>query len=88
VEEESTDQMHQTSPSSEQGAEAEARPGWHEPAPHALPEPTHWPFVLAAGTVLLLWGVVTSVVISGVGALIIIVALVGWIGDLRHEQRT
>jgi Cytochrome c oxidase subunit IV len=49
-----------------------------------LPHPSVWPIVLAAGIALLLFGVVTSLAFSAVGAIMIVVALAGWIGELRH----
>jgi hypothetical protein len=49
-----------------------------------LPQPTYWPAVLAFGIVLLVWGIVTTWMISGIGAILIALALAGWIGELRH----
>jgi len=43
-----------------------------------------WPIILAAGITLLAIGVVTSLVISGIGAIILLVALGGW----TQENRT
>jgi hypothetical protein len=59
---------------------------WSTPQPAFVPEPTYWPATLALGVVLLLWGVVTSAVISSVGLVMSVVALAGWIGDIRHER--
>jgi len=42
---------------------------------------------MAFGTTMLLWGVVTSWIISGVGLVLFALALVGWIGDIRYEQK-
>lgn len=56
------------------------------PKPESLPEPTYWPAILAVGVTLLAWGVVTSVLLSLLGLGISIVAVVKWIGDIRHEQ--
>ena len=39
-----------------------------------------------AGIVLLLWGVVTSLVISAVGLVVIVLALAGWIGEMQGER--
>lgn len=61
-------------------------PGWHK-LDEPLPEPTYWPAVMAVGIVFIAWGIVTLYAISGVGLLLFVIALVGWIGDLRHEQR-
>ena len=61
-------------------------PGWHAPLPEKIPEPTIWPLVLALGTALLAWGVVTAWLISVVGLLLFIVGTGGWIADMRHDQ--
>ena len=54
--------------------------------PETLPESTYWPAVLAAGVTLLAWGVVTSLLLSLLGLGMSVVAVVNWIGDIRHEQ--
>ena len=51
-----------------------------------LPETSVWPVVLAGGMALLLFGVVTSLSFSVLGALLIAGALRGWIGDLLHGR--
>ena len=51
-----------------------------------LPETSVWPVVLAGGIALLLFGVVTSFSFSVLGALLIVGALTGWIGDLLHVR--
>jgi hypothetical protein len=51
-----------------------------------LPETSVWPVVLAGGMALLLFGVVTSLSFSAVGALLIVAALKGWICDLLHAR--
>jgi len=67
------------------GSAAQAlRPGWHPPDHSELPQPTYWPAVLALGITFLAWGLVTSLVISGVGLILLALALAGWIGELRH----
>jgi hypothetical protein len=62
----------------------EPRPEWRRVEHTALPRPTYWPAVLALGIVFLAWGLVTSLLISGVGLVLFVLALAGWIGDLRH----
>ena len=62
----------------------ELRPGWQRLDDTSLPQPTYWPAVLALGITFLAWGLVTSLVISGVGLVLFALALAGWIGDLRH----
>lgn len=58
--------------------------GWNYPRPEHLPRPTYWPLALAFGIVLIMFGIVTTFAISGVGILIFAIALAGWIGELRH----
>lgn len=63
------------------------RSDWHTPQPATMPAPTYWPVVMALGTVMLLWGIVTAWAISAVGLGLIALALAGWIGDIRREPR-
>jgi hypothetical protein len=62
----------------------ELRPGWSRLDHIELPKPTYWPAVLALGITFLVWGLVTSVLLSGIGLILFALALAGWIGDLRH----
>ena len=69
------------------GAPAEALPpGWNRPLPHTLPRPTAWPAVLAFGTCLLAWGVVTSWLIAGLGLILFGAGGVGWIMEMRKDR--
>ena len=60
---------------------------WQKQPAEPLPKPTAWPVTLALSITFLLWGLASSLMISGVGALVFAVALTGWIGDIRHERR-
>ncbi len=60
--------------------------GWSRPEPEHLSEPTYWPAVMALGITMLLWGIVTSVIISIVGLALFALAITGWIGELLHEN--
>jgi len=51
-----------------------------------LPEPTVWPAALALGITFLVWGLVTSLIITGAGGLLFAAALAGWIRDIRHAR--
>jgi hypothetical protein len=52
-----------------------------------LPAPTAWPIVLAFGATLLFAGLLTSADLSAVGAVLMVVAAVGWFRDvLPHES--
>jgi len=68
-------------------APSELPPGWNVPRPAELPEPCVWPIALALGLTFLVWGLVTSLIITGVGVVLFAVALAGWIRDIRHERR-
>ena len=69
--------------------------GWHKPKPEVLPKPGYWPFLLALGIAFVLWGLAvgfnevfsTIIIVSGLGLVLFIVALAGWIGDLRDERK-
>lgn len=68
----------------EQPAQDALPPGWSLPKPETLPHPTYAPIMLAAGIILLLWGVVTSWMVSLAGLGLLTLALIIWIGALRH----
>ncbi len=63
------------------------KPGWSRPQPAVLPRPTYWPVVMALGITFVAWGILTTWIITAVGALLFVLALVGWIGEIKHEQR-
>jgi hypothetical protein len=58
-------------------------------APHAviLPAPTAWPIVLAFGITMLLAGLVTSASVSILGAILAVVAFVGWFRDVFPSEQ-
>jgi len=60
---------------------------WTKLPEEPLPKPTAWPATLALSITFLLWGLASSLIISGVGAVVFAVALTGWIGDIRHGRR-
>jgi hypothetical protein len=70
--------------SAESSPPSEEKVDWNYPKPEHLPRPTYWPLALAFGIVLIMFGIVTTFAISGVGLIIFAVALGGWIGELRH----
>ena len=51
--------------------------------PQRIPKPTYWPVFLAFSVVLFFWGFITSIIISGVGLLLIGVSTYGWIMELK-----
>jgi hypothetical protein len=52
-----------------------------------LPRPTYWPITMAVALTLIAFGIVNSFLIIIIGIVLLIVALVGWIGDVRDEAR-
>jgi hypothetical protein len=54
--------------------------------PEIIPHSTYWPLALAFGTTLLLWGFLTSLILSGVGILCMAVSLAGWIEEINNEK--
>lgn len=53
----------------------------------AAPAPTPWPMITALGLTMLFAGLVTSAVVSAVGAVLIIAGAVGWFGDVFPDQQ-
>ncbi len=63
------------------------RPGWSRPRPERIPEPTAWPVGTAFGITLMLWGLVSTLMITGVGLALFVASLAGWTREIRHERR-
>ncbi len=61
--------------------------GWNMPKPASIPPPTYWPFVLSLGATLMGLGILTSKVITAAGAVLFILAIIKWIGELSSEDR-
>ena len=51
-----------------------------------MPEPSYLPVVLAIGITLALIGLIITPVITGIGLIIVVVALVRWIGQARAQM--
>lgn len=51
-----------------------------------LPRPTVWPAALALGVTFMLWGLLTSGIISAIGGVVTACAVVGWVGELRDAH--
>lgn len=62
------------------------KPGWNEAKPAVVPQATGWPPVMALGIALTAWGLITSLIVLGIGVTVLAVSLFGWIGDIRHER--
>ncbi|TDI90580.1 MAG: hypothetical protein E2O72_03780 [Candidatus Dadabacteria bacterium] len=69
--------------------------GWHKPLPEQLPKAGYWPAIMALGITFMLWGlavgfnevVSTIIILFFIGLILFILALIGWIGDLRDERK-
>src|SRR5437773_2409774 len=57
------------------------------PASVELPAPTAWPVVLAFGLALLFAGLLTSVTMSALGAILTVVGSVGWFRQVLPHER-
>jgi len=70
-------------------------PGWHKPLPEHLPKAGYWPAIMALGIAFMLWGlavgfnevVSTIIILFFIGLILFVLALIGWIGDLRDERK-
>jgi hypothetical protein len=49
-----------------------------------VPSPSLWPMTVAGGFTLVGFGLLTSFALSGLGALLMLWGLFGWIQELRH----
>ncbi|MEP7287874.1 MAG: cytochrome c oxidase subunit 4 [Chloroflexota bacterium] len=47
---------------------------------------SYWPISVAFGLLLIAVGVVSTLIISAVGVLILLSSIVGWVEENRHEQ--
>lgn len=65
---------------------SEQQSDWSKPLPERLPEPSYAPALLAVGFMCLLWGAVTTWVVSAIGAVLAGVACVQWLAALRRER--
>src|SRR5258705_5133579 len=52
-----------------------------------MPAPTAWPVVLAFGLSLLFAGLLTSITVSALGAILTAVGCVGWFGEVLPNER-
>jgi len=52
-----------------------------------LPRPTYWPIAMAVAITLIAFGFVNALLITIIGIVLLVVALIGWIGDVRDEAR-
>ncbi len=63
------------------------RSRWNRAKPYTLPRPTYWPAALALGNSLLLWGILTTWILSMIGAALCAVSLAGWVREWLRDPR-
>jgi len=51
-----------------------------------LPEPSFWPLILAIGAALIAIGILTTVIISGIGIVLLIASIIGWSMENRADE--
>ncbi len=59
---------------------------WSEARPATVPRATYAPAATAFGLTFLLWGLVTSPVVLGVGAVVVVLSIASWIGEMTREE--
>ena len=59
---------------------------WTKPRPQTVPRPTFAPAIVALAIMCLLWGLLTTYLISVLGLLLLAVGLTIWIGGYRRER--
>jgi hypothetical protein len=60
---------------------------WVKPIPEKTPPPTFWPVSLAMSIIFILWGIISTWVISVVGLILFGISVRGWVMDLLNEQQ-
>lgn len=63
-----------------------SRQNWTKLRDQKIARATYCPAVVAIGIVCLLWGLVTTLLISLLGSVLLSAGLAVWIGELRHEN--
>ena len=64
---------------------AALKPGWSRPKPEKIPPPTYWPAVFGFGLTFIMWGIISNIFLFCFGLIVVVIALVYWVLDLRHE---
>ncbi len=58
----------------------------HPADPDVMPEPTYWPIFTAFGSLLVFWGLISSLIMTAVGAAILVISISGWIHNLNEDE--
>ena len=87
--------MHDTTQNNPQPSEGKLKPAegtnnsieeWVKPLPEETPEPTFWPVSLAMSIIFILWGFISTWIITAVGIVLFSISVRGWVKDLLGEQ--
>jgi hypothetical protein len=61
---------------------------WGIARPEKPPRSTLYPAALSLGATLIVWGLVSSLIVTGFGVVLFAVSMAGWIKEIRHERRS
>lgn len=59
---------------------------WEIARPEHPPGLTIWPAALSFAATLIIWGLISSLIMTIFGAVLFIISIAGWIKDIRHER--
>ncbi len=72
-------------------SESPKNPGgedWSGCRPEVVARPTYWPAGIALASTLILWGMISSIIITIVGVCLFALSIAGWIGEIRYERKS
>jgi hypothetical protein len=61
---------------------------WGIARPEKPSRSTLYPAALALGATLMVWGLISSLIVTGFGLVLFAAAMGGWIKEIRHERRS
>jgi hypothetical protein len=64
----------------------QAPAGWLLLPEEELPKATYWPVIMGLAITLIVFGIITTIIITIVGFILFAVSLIGWIGDVQNEK--
>ena len=62
-------------------------PGWSAALPERLPKLTAAPAMFAFGVMLVGWGLISSPLLCLIGGVLLVIALIHWVGEIWHDAR-
>jgi hypothetical protein len=65
---------------------ADSDPDWEIARPEHPPGMTVWPAALSFAVTLIIWGLISSLILTGFGIVMFAISMAGWIKDIRHER--